>query len=178
MGIFKNNHAEAYPGIVVGWLSDADGNLLDVGYSMSPLTVIPPAEGFGFNIYSWSRYYNLDYIANAVGFYDFKAKILPFIGADQYETIEIKLENITVETEGTDVMHFKADVTADLSDCDQIIAVAAAYIPADSTILGYGEQYVTADATSVEMYITYDATNQDPTRAVDFTLLCENYLGD
>ena len=45
-------------------------------------------------------------------------------------------------------------------------------------MLGYGEQYVTADATSVEMYITYDAANQDPTGAVDMALICENYLGE
>ena len=178
IGIFTNNFAEAHPGVVIGWMTDADGNLLDVAYSYSPLTVIQSTEGFAFNLYNWSRLYDLDSIANATSLYDFMVRTQPFIGADQYEVTEIALENINMELIDPDVMYFTGDITSDLGECDQIIAVAMAYIPADFTILGYGEQYVTADATSREMYITYDTANQDPTRAVDMTLLCEIYLGE
>ena len=83
IGAYNNNHAEAYPGVVIGWVTDADGNLLDVAYSYSPLTVIQPAGGFALDLYNWSRLYDLDYIANALSEYDFMVRTQPFIGADQ-----------------------------------------------------------------------------------------------
>jgi hypothetical protein len=171
---FQNNSSQAYPLVVVGWMTDENGNLLDVSYDYATPSYIPPGTSGAFDLSNWFRVYNVDgTLAQAANSYT-KAKILPYAGGTGYEVTEILLENPDMQLESQDTMHFTGDITSDLSRCDEVTAEAVAILP-DGSFIGYGTQYVSPDQTSLDLYITYDSANTVEGGSVGVSLFCLKY---